>query len=110
MKEIKRNSNITKTISSNNITVKGVATVSKVAHKKGRQNRKYINVCVQDIIFTFNNKKYYINHCWLQQNDYPKQWRYQIVEGESYSIEFTFYPYHDAIDRNMYGMNICKVS
>lgn len=110
MKEISRTSKIVKAIHSNHITVRGIATVSKISDKEGTRNRKYTNVCIQDIVFTFNSKKYYINHCWLQQTDYPKQWRHVVQKGKTYSIEFTFYPYHDDTDRNMYGMDICKVS
>ncbi len=101
MKDITRHSLIANTICKSKIIVKGTGTISKISRKY-----QYTNVCMQDIVFTFNDKKYCLDHCWLQQTDYPKEWIEQMEVGKAFGISFTFYPYRSAVGRGMYGMTI----
>ncbi len=107
MKKIERNSVIVK-ILSNSIELQGSAYVKEIRRKKTSKGIKQ-NLLLKDIQFSVNNEEYEIDHCWLQQCDYPYGFKRTVVKGELYYFTFTFYPYRDAIDRDMYGMDISNI-
>lgn len=72
----------------------------------------YQNVLLTDISFEFMTNEVYIDHCWLQQFDYPRAMFKAIgmaMDNSRVKIDFIFYPYHDATDRGMYGMKVTKI-
>ena len=102
MKKIERNSSIVKLLANKNIKLTGSAYIGETSHR-----HQYKTICLEEIRFEFNDEEYEIDHCWLQQMDYPGYFRKQAIEGELYYFEFTFYPYRDAIDRDgMHGMDV----
>lgn len=107
-KEIERNSMIVKVLSDNNIELTGSAYIEEISNKNTSKGVRQ-NLLLTDIQFSVNNEEYEIDHCWLQQCDYPPKFKYNVIEGELYYFSFTFYPYRDAINRNMHGMDISSI-
>ena len=102
MKRIERNNSIVKVLSSKNIKLTGSAYLAEISNR-----HKYKTICLEEIRFEFNGEEYEIDHCWLQQMDYPGYFRSKAIEGELYYFEFTFYPYRDDTSRDdMHGMDI----
>lgn len=108
MKAIERNSVMVKILSDNSIELQGSAYVKEITRKKTSKGIKQ-NLLLKDIQFSVNNEEYKIDHCWLQQCDYPYGFKRTVAKGELYYFTFTFYPYRDAIDRDMYGMDISNI-
>lgn len=106
-KEITRDNIIVKVLNDNKIELQGSAYVEEV--QKHTRAAGKTNILLTDIEFSFNNTDYYVEHCWLQQQDYPPKFKYNAIEGELYYFSFTFYPYRDAIDRDMHGMDISSI-
>lgn len=108
MRTIERNSIIVKILSDNSVELQGSAYVEEISNKNTSKGIKQ-NLLLKDIQFSVNNEEYEIDHCWLQQCDYPPKFKRSVVEGELYYFSFTFYPYRDAIDRNMHGMDVSSI-
>lgn len=108
MRTIERNSIIVKILSDNSVELQGSAYVEEISNKNTTKGIKQ-NLLLKDIQFSVNNEEYEIDHCWLQQCDYPPKFKYNAIEGELYYFSFTFYPYRDAIDRGMHGMDISSI-
>lgn len=106
-KEIKRNDMIVKILNDNKIELQGSAYVEEVQRHTRAAGKT--NILLTDIEFSFNGTDHYIEHCWLQQCDYPPKFKYNVIEGELYYFTFTFYPYRDAVDRDMHGMDISYI-
>lgn len=98
---ITRSDSLVKELSDKHVKLSCEARIIESSHKRGHDN-----VLLKNIIFTYEGTEYYIEHCWLQEYDYPAGFYQQCIEGRKYYLEFTFYPYHDAIDRGMYGMKV----
>ena len=99
---IERDSNIVIALNKSNTIIS--ATV-KVAEKSS-QKRGHKNILLEDIVFKYNNINYKINHCWLQEKDYPAGMYESLRENTEIDVQFTFYPYTDASNRGMHGMTI----
>lgn len=108
MRTIERNSIIVKILSDNSVELQGSAYVEEISNKNTTKGIKQ-NLLLKDIQFSVNNEEYEIDHCWLQQCDYPPKLKYNAIEGELYYFSFIFYPYRDAIDRGMHGMDISSI-
>ena len=108
MRTIERNSIIVKILSDNSVELQGSAYVEEISNKNTTKGIKQ-NLLLKDIQFSVNNEEYEIYHCWLQQCDYPPKFKHNAIEGELYYFSFTFYPYRDAIDRGMHGMDISSI-
>lgn len=105
MKEIKRNSRLIRELASKNIKLNASAIVDKTGYRKG-----YTTICLIDIIFTYKNEDYLIDHCWLQQRDYQYVINKDYFEiGKEYSIDFTFYEYRDKVTTGQCGMKVKRV-
>lgn len=102
---VTRDSMLVKSMCDRGIKLTGSAYVSDISDKDTRKGTK-INLMLSDIEFEHSGKQYEIEHCWLQQVDYPTHMKRKAEIGELYYIEFTFYPYRDAIDRGMHGMDV----
>ena len=93
-----------------NVTLEAQAQISayKPTEKK---DRIYRNVAIQDITFIFNNKRYIINHCWLQERDYIDATEFSMNDlNKIISFKFKFYPYRNKIDTGQHGMKILKIN
>ena len=99
--KITRDSDIVQEMCQQKIKFSCVARVVESSHKQGHDN-----VLLQHIIFTYEGIEYYVEHCWLQEYDYPSGFYQTVEEGWKYYMECSFYPYHDAIDRGMHGMKV----
>ena len=55
-------------IKSLDMHLEGSAYVGKI-RPPARYGKVYLNILLQDIQFTFNNKTYELDHIWLQQVD-----------------------------------------
>lgn len=88
------------------VKLTGSAYITDVADnsKRTRGNKVKTNYLLTDIEFDYKDVNYEIEHCWLQQVDYPSGFKPQL--GELYYFEFTFYPYRDGKGRDMHGMEI----
>ena len=103
----KRSEGFVKILAECGTKITGTATLKKKSHKHG-----YQNALLTDISFEFMGNEIQIDHCWLQQCDYPRAMFKAISMAMNNSwvkIDFVFYPYHDAIDRGMYGMKVTKI-
>lgn len=105
--ELKRDHYIIKSLCEQGTVIKGTATLKEVSMKKG-----YQNALLTDIRFEYLNNEILIDHCWLQQCDYPKIMKKILgmtQENSRLTIEFKFYPYRDAVDRGMHGMTLTRL-
>ena len=105
--EIKRDHEIVKNLCEAGTIIKATATLEEVSIKRG-----YQNILMTNIRFEFMNNEILIDHCWLQQCDYPKIMKKILEmaqESSRLTIEFKFYPYRDAVDRGMHGMTVSKL-
>ena len=105
MKEIRRDSKLIKELASKHIRLTASALINKTGYRKG-----YKTICLIDIIFTYKNEDYIIDHCWLQQKDYQYIVDKDYFEiGKEYTLDFIFYNYRDKVTTGQCGMNIKKV-
>ena len=105
--EVKRDHKIISSLCKANTKIKAKAIFKEVSIKRGYQNALLLN-----IEFEFMNNKIILDHCWLQQCDYPKHMKKAISlakENSIVTIEFKFYEYRDAVDRGMHGMTVSKL-
>ena len=98
---ITRDSDIVAEICKSGAVLNCTARVKEVSYKYGHDN-----ILLQHIVFTYDNTEYYIEHCWLQEQDYPTGFYESVKEGWKYYFQFEFYKYRDAVDRGMHGMTI----
>ncbi len=99
--ELKRDSMLVKTLADRRMEIKAKCQISVIDKKE-----YYTNIAIQKVTFELNDKEYYMDHIWLQEQDYPE---YMLDEGEAerfgwYEIYFEFYPYRDKITKNEYGV------
>lgn len=102
-----RNELFIRLLSESNTKITGTAILKKKSYKRG-----YQNVLLVDIEFEYMNNTIVIDHCWLQQGDYPRGMKKAIelaFDESRIKFDFMFYPYHDAVDRGMYGMKIHRI-
>ena len=107
MKVSKRNEEFVSILSKCGTKVTGWAILKEKSIKCG-----YQNVLLTDISFEFMTNEVYIDHCWLQQCDYPRfmfKAMSMAMDNSRVKIDFIFYPYRDATDRGMYGMKVIKI-
>lgn len=105
--EVKRDSKIIKNLYEENITLKGTAILERVSVKRG-----YQNILLTNIQFKYKNNTIVIDHCWLQECDYPKIMKKILgmaMDKSRLTIEFKFYEYRDAINRGMHGMTLTNL-
>lgn len=105
--EVKRDHQIISSLCEAGTVITGTAILKKKSYKRG-----YQNVLLVDIEFEYMNNTIVIDHCWLQQGDYPRGMKKAIelaFDESRIKFDFTFYPYHDAVDRGMHGMKIHKI-
>ena len=96
---VKRDGRLVERLYNERATVKAVCQISKIDDKAD-----YVNVAIQKVYFVVNNIEYYFDHVWLQQKDYKLcSGLKDIEEGKWVEIEFTFYKYHDKIQKNKKG-------
>ena len=79
-------------IKSLNMHLEGSAYVSKI-RPTAKYGKTYLNILLEEIQFTFNNKTYELDHIWLQQVDYPVYFKNMAKIDELYSFSFTTYEY-----------------
>lgn len=79
-------------IRSLDIHLEGSAYVAKIT-PTSRYGKKYLNILLKEIQFTFNNKVYELDHIWLQQVDYPVYFRNMAKPDKLYAFSFTTYEY-----------------
>ena len=104
MQVSKRDESFIRILSNCETNIVGYATVGKKSKKLG-----YMNVLLTDINFEYLNNTVTIQHCWLQESDYPvvaSKALNSMPVGTKIKVYFKFYKYRDAIDRNMHGMKI----
>ena len=99
---IERDCNIVKQMNKDNVVI----TANVKVAEKSSQKRNHKNILLEDITFKYNNINYKINHCWLQEKDYPAGMYESLRENTEIDVEFVFYPYTDASNRGMHGMTI----
>lgn len=105
--EVKRDHQIISSLCEAGTTIKATAILKGVSIKRGYQNALLLN-----IEFEFMNNKIILDHCWLQQCDYPKHMKKAMLlakENSRLVIEFKFYQYRDAVDRGMHGMTLANL-
>ena len=108
--EIDRSHELVAKLCKFNVTLYAQAQVSayKPTEKK---DRVYNNVAIQDITFVFNNRRYIINHCWLQERDYIDAASFSIKDlNKTISFKFKFYAYRNKIDTGQHGIKILKIN
>ena len=105
--DIERDSKLVNSLALKGQKLTGSAYVQEVIDKHVG-NKKYTNVCLKDIQFEYCGKTFRIDHCWLQQRDYPKSEKELLKynEGLLHYFKFTFYQYRDEIDKNKCGMTV----
>lgn len=106
MKTIKRNDELVKTLCEQGTVLTGTCVTEDISDifYNGKLYRS--NILIRKIIFTYNNEEFCIEHCWLQERDYPIGLDIKVRFDQKYYIEFKFYAYRDAIDRGMHGMTV----
>lgn len=107
MIEVKRDHQIISNLCKANTVIRATAVFKEISIKRG-----YQNVLLTNIEFEFMNNKIILDHCWLQQCDYPKMMKKAMSlakENSIVTIEFKFYKYRDAVDRGMHGMTVSKI-
>ena len=106
MKNIKRNNEIVRKLYEQGTVLTGTCIVDDISDVYNGVKLNYSNILIKKIIFNYNNEDYCIDHCWLQEKDYPVGLDMRVRFNQKYYIEFKFYAYHDAVDRGMHGMTV----
>lgn len=106
MKKIKRNSDIVKALCEKEVVLTGTCIADDISDVFNGKKLNYSNILIKKIMFNYNGEEYLIEHCWLQEQDYPVGLDMRVRFNQKYYIEFKFYAYHDAVDRGMHGMTV----
>lgn len=109
MKTIKRNDALVKTLCEEGVTLTGTCIAEDISDVFYNGKLYRSNIIIRKIIFNYNGEDYCIKHCWLQEQDYPIGFDMRVRFNQKYWIEFTFYPYRDAVDRGMHGMTVSNI-
>lgn len=91
-KILERNDILIDFMTKRNIVVNGSCKIQKI-NKKVKREQVYYNICLQDVSFIINDIKYYMQHIWLQEEDYENTKLRYCERGEFYNIRFSFYEY-----------------
>lgn len=102
--EISRDSVIVNMLAMNGTSVKFKAVVS---HDGWSRDRRFRNICLEQIRFIFMNKTYVLDHVWIQQRDMKDGPIYDHI-GEELEIIGSFYQYRNDITRHTCGMTIYR--
>ena len=71
------------------------------------RDSKWRNVAIENIVFSFMNKEYVLDHIWLQQRDMKKCSLYDRV-GEEVKLVCKFYQYRNDSKSGKCGLEIIK--
>lgn len=107
MKAIKidKDSMIINLLAEANTILKINATVSCEGSSK---DKKWRNLAIQDIQFTFMNKSYVLDHIWLQERDMRNATCLYNSKGKKVELICKFYKYRNDKDSNKCGIQVIK--
>ena len=102
---INKDSMIINLLAEANTTLKINATVSGEGLSK---DKKWRNLAIQDIQFTFMNKPYVLDHIWLQERDMRNATCLYNSKGKKVELICKFYKYRNDKDSNKCGIQVIK--
>ena len=88
-----------------NTILKINATVSGEGSSK---DKKWRNLAIQDIQFTFMNKSYVLDHIWLQERDMRNATCLYNSKDKKVELICKFYKYRNDKDSNKCGIQVIK--
>ena len=106
MIKIDRSHSIIKYLAKNNIQVSGSFLLDHYRDKHTDRGNIFRTAIVKYIQFEFNGKEYEVDYCWLQEQDYPTPFKYDMERNELYYAEFRWYEYRHDITKDKCGMSL----
>ena len=106
MKKIDRTHAILKYLADNNIQVTGSFLLDHYRDKHTKYGNIFRTAIVKLIQFEFNGEEYELDYCWLQEQDYPTPFKFEMERQELYYAEFKWYRYRDDVTKDKCGMSI----
>ena len=88
-----------------NTILKINATVSGEGSSK---DKRWRNLAIQDIQFTFMNKSYVLDHIWLQERDMRNATCLYNSKGKKVELICKFYKYRNDKNSNKCGIQVIK--
>ena len=107
MKEIKidKDNVVINLLAEANTILKINATVSGEGSSK---DKRWRNLAIQDIQFTFMNKSYVLDHIWLQERDMRNATCLYNSKGKKVELICKFYKYRNDKNSNKCGIQVIK--
>lgn len=102
--KINRNSDFINVLANSYTDIRATAHVT---HDGWSKDRRYRNILLEDIKFSFMNKEYILDHVWIQERDMKDGVLYDHI-GQEIEVIANFYQYRNDVTRHTCGMTIYR--